>query len=325
MITTTRFGATARAARRTSLAVVDKLSYSPIARSALTVGMTAALSNPPLINRMRPVADWAITRTSAAVPGTRVERVAGPLRGDWVRAPGTAQGAGVVLVLHGSGYLICSARTHRGFASHLSRYSGMPALVIDYRLAPDHPFPAAEDDAMAAYRWLLAEGHPPHRVVVAGDSAGGHLAVAMALRARSEGLPAPAALALFAPLIDPAYRAAFADRRIRRQPLDPRVAARAVGLYVGGHDVDDPRLCLLNADLSGLPPTQLHYGTRELMRADAEAFAGRMIASGVRCDERVWPGLIHGYWLWPRDHGRTSLKTAGMFLRTAVAEAGTAS
>jgi monoterpene epsilon-lactone hydrolase len=325
MTTENRFRATARAARRTSLAVADTLTYSPIVRSALTVGMTAVLSHPLLINRMRVVADWAITRSTAVVPGTRVDKIAGPPSGDWVRAPGATDGAGVVLVLHGSGYLMCSARTHRGFASHLSRYSGMPALVIDYRLAPEHRFPAAEDDAMAAYRWLLAQGHAARRVVVAGDSAGGHLAVAVALRARREGLPAPAALALFAPLIDPAYRAARTDRRIRRQPLDPRVAARAVGLYVGGHDVEDPRLCLLNADLSGLPPTQLHYGTREVMRADAEAFAGRMAAAGARCDERIWPGLIHGYWLWPRDHGRTSLQTAGEFLRAAVTDADTAS
>lgn len=120
-------------------------------------------------------------------------------------------------------------------------------------------------------------------------------------------------------------RASVADWRSRCQPLDPHVAARAVALYVGDHDVDDPRLCLLNADLAGLPPTQLHYGTREVMRADAEQFAARMTASGGRCDERVWSGLMHGYWLWPSGQGRTSLKTAGLFLRTAVAEADTAS
>ncbi|MGH3596358.1 MAG: alpha/beta hydrolase fold domain-containing protein [Mycobacterium sp.] len=109
-----------------------------------------------------------------------------------------------------------------------------------------------------------------------------------------------------------------ASRSIHARP-------HAVALYVGGHDVDDPRLCLLNADLSVLPPTQLHYGTREVMRADAEAFAARMAASGGRCDERVWPRLMHGYWLWPRGGGRASLMAAGQFLRTAVDEADTAS
>ena len=247
------------------------------------------------------------------------------MSGEWVWAPEADDAAGVVLVLHGSGYLICSARTHRGFASHLSEYSGMPAFAIDYRLAPEHPFPAAEDDALAAYRWLLSQGHDPAKIVVAGDSAGGHLAVALALRLRSEGLPAPAALALFGPLIDPSYRACIADARTRRQPLDPRAAARAVALYVGDHDPADPRLCLLNAELSDLPPIQIHYGSREVMRADAEAFAALVVEAGGRCDEQMWPGLMHGYWLWPRDAGLTSLQVAGHFLRTSVAEANTAS
>jgi monoterpene epsilon-lactone hydrolase len=201
----------------------------------------------------------------------------------------------------------------------------MPTFAVDYRLAPEHPFPAAEDDAFAAYRWLLAQGHDPAKIVVAGDSAGGHLAVALALRLRSEGLPAPAAIALFGPLIDPSYRACIADPRVRRQPLDPRTAKRAVALYVGDHDAQDPRLCLLNADLSDLPPIQLHYGSREVMRADAEAFAAQVVESGGRCDEQMWPGLMHGYWLWPRDGGLTSLQVAGHFLRTAVAEANAAS
>jgi epsilon-lactone hydrolase len=266
-----------------------------------------------------------ISRTAPVVPGIRVKPVAAPVSGEWVWAREADDAAGVVLVLHGSGYLICSARTHRGFASHLSEYSGMPAFAIDYRLAPEHPFPAAEDDALAAYRWLLSQGHDPAKIVVAGDSAGGHLAVALALRLRSEGLPAPAALALFGPLIDPSYRLCIADARTRRQPLDPRAAARAVALYVGDHDPADPRLCLLNAELSDLPPIQIHYGSREVMRADAEAFAALVVEAGGRCDEHMWPGLMHGYWLWPRDGGLTSLQVAGHFLRTSVAEANTAS
>lgn len=313
--------------RRTSAATVDKLSYSPVARLTFTAMLNVLVSNRWLLNQVRPAADWAIARTSPAVPGVRVEPVPVPVSGEWVRAPAAEDGTGVVLVLHGSGYLICSSRTHRGFASYLSQYSSMPAFVIDYRLAPDHPFPAAEDDAMAAYRWLLAQGHDPQKVVVAGDSAGGHLAVALALRAKLEGLPSPAALALFAPLIDPAYEASIADPRTRRQPLDPRAAARAIALYVGDCDPADPRLCLLNADLFGLPPTQVHYGTREVMRADAEAFAARVAESGGCCDQRVWPGLMHGYWLWPRrrDGGLSSLVTAGAFLRATVYQSGTGS
>jgi epsilon-lactone hydrolase len=169
---------------------------------------------------------------------------------------------------------------------------------------------------------LPAAARPSPKLVIAGDSAGGHLSVGLVLRLKSEGLPAPAALALLGPLIDPAYRASIADTRTRRQPLDPRAAARAVALYVGDFDPADPRLCLLNADLVDLPPTQIHYGSREVMRADAEAFAELVRAAGGRCDERMWPGLMHGYWLWPRRHdgGLASLIAAGEFLRSAVTE-----
>jgi acetyl esterase/lipase len=285
--------------------------------------LNVLLSQRWLLAGLRPAADYAIARSSPAVAGARVEPGPARVRGEWVWSPGADADVGAVLVLHGSGYLICSSRTHRGFASHLSKYSGMPAFVIDYRLAPEHPFPAAEDDALAAYRWLLEQEHDPAKLVIAGDSAGGHLAVGLVLRLKSEGLPVPAALALFGPLIDPAYRASIADTRTRRQPLDPRAAARAVALYVGDFDPADPRLCLLNAELVDLPPTQIHYGSREVMRADAEAFAELVRAAGGRCDERMWSGLMHGYWLWPRRHDGSlaSLMAAGEFLRSAVTEA----
>ncbi|MGB8406780.1 MAG: alpha/beta hydrolase [Mycobacterium sp.] len=304
--------------------MADRFTYSPAARLVFTASAGALVRFPWLVSRIRPVGDWALARNSPVVSGTRIDVVSSPVPGEWVRAPGTVDGAGVVLVFHGSGYLFCSARTHRGFASHLSEHAGIPALVIDYRLAPEHPFPAAEDDAMAGYRWLLSQGYDPRKIVLAGDSAGGHLAVAVALRARNEGIPAPAALALFGPLIDPAYRASIGDARVRNQPFDPRLAARAIALYVAGHDVDDPRLCLLNADLSALPPIQMHYGTREVMRADAEQFAARVVAAGGHCDTRIWPELMHGYWIWPRDHhaAEVSLATAGKFLRAAVGEPG---
>ncbi|MDT5199542.1 MAG: epsilon-lactone hydrolase [Mycobacterium sp.] len=316
---------TAKVIRRRTITLVDRLTHVPASRLTLNIMLNVLVSQQWLFTGLRPAADYLITHTAPVVPGVRVKRVSRQVRGEWVWAPQADDAAGVVLVLHGSGYLICSSRTHRRFASHLSEYSGMPTFTVDYRLAPEYPFPAAEDDAFAAYRWLLAQGHDPAKIVVAGDSAGGHLAVALAVRLRSEGLPLPAALALFGPLIDPSYRACIADPRVRSQPLDPRTAKRAVALYVGNHDDQDPRLCLLNADLSNLPPIQIHFGSREVMRADAEAFAKQVVELGGRCDEQLWPGLMHGYWLWPRDGGLTSLQVAGHFLRTAIAEASNAS
>jgi monoterpene epsilon-lactone hydrolase len=314
----------AKVLRRRSITLVDRYTFVPVSRLAFNIMLNVLVSQQWLLTGLRPAADYLISRTAPVVPGVRVKPVSTPVRGEWVFAPEADDAAGVVLVLHGSGYLICSSRTHRGFASYLSEYSGMPTFAVDYRLAPEHPFPAAEDDVFAAYRWLLAQGHDPAKIVVAGDSAGGHLAVALTLRLRSEGLPLPAALALFGPLIDPSYRACIADPRVRSQPLDPRTAQRVVALYVGNHDDQDPRLNLLNADLSHLPPIQMHYGSREVMRADAEAFVKQVVELGGYCDEQIWPGLMHGYWLWPRDGGLTSLQVAGHFLRTTIAEANTA-
>ena len=308
-----------------SVPVIGRAASRRVSGAGFSALLGFAVANPSLLVRVRPSLDAMIARMSPVVPGTEVVPARLPLGGEWVRGPGVrvpVRGEGpVILVLHGSGYVACSARTHRGFASYLSTHSGILALTVNYRLAPESPFPAAEDDSFAAYRWLLDRGYDPAKIVIAGDSAGGHLAVAVALRAKREGVPGPAALSLFGPLIDPAFRASSADPRSRKQPLHPELAARALAIYVGGHDVDDPRLCLLNADLSELPPIDLHYGSRELMRADAEAFAAKVIAAGGHCDTRMWPGLMHGYWLRPLDErrGLTSLMTAGQFLGDAVA------
>ena len=135
--------ATAKGLRRGALAVVDRLSYVPISRLGFNMMLNVLVSQRWLLAALRPAADYVIARTAPVVPDIRVKLVAAPVSGEWVWAPEADDAAGVVLVLHGSGYLICSARTHRGFASHLSEYSGMPAFAIDYRLAPAHPFPAA--------------------------------------------------------------------------------------------------------------------------------------------------------------------------------------
>ncbi len=257
---------------------------------------------------------------SRPVLGTHIEPVRGSVDGEWVRAPGANDSTGVVLLLHGSGYIGCSPRTHRGFASQISRYSRLPVFVARYRLAPEHPFPAADDDAFAAYRWLLGQGFDAAKIAVVGDSAGGHLAIAMAVRARRERIPSPAALTLFGPLIDPSFKTSIADARTRYSPIDPTDARRFLALYVGRHDIDDPRLSLLDTAASGLPPIQLHYGTLEVMRAEAELFAARINEAGGYCQQCIWPNLIHGYWLFPHfvPEARESLRIAGRFTHNAL-------
>ncbi|MFD6197407.1 alpha/beta hydrolase [Mycobacteriaceae bacterium NPDC060252] len=252
--------------------------------------------------------------------GTAVRRIDGKVRGEWVSAPAAEDGAGVILLLHGSGYAICSPRTHRGFASYLSQYSGLPVFTAQYRRAPESVFPAAEDDVFAAYQWLLANGYRPEQITVAGDSAGGHLAITLTSRAVAEGVPPPAALALFGPLIDPSFTASFTDKRIMGNPFSPRGARRILALYVADHDIADPRLSVLNGDLGRLPPVQLHYGSLEVMRADNERFAAQVRSSGGTCVSYEWPGFVHGYWILPRllPEARRSIEIAARFLTSSV-------
>ncbi|MGL5441570.1 MAG: alpha/beta hydrolase, partial [[Mycobacterium] stephanolepidis] len=257
---------------------------------------------------------------SIPVRGTAVRRQDGPVRGEWVTAPAAEYGAGVILLCHGSGYAICSPRTHRGFASYLSQYSGLPVFTVQYRRAPESVFPAAEDDVFAAYRWLLSQGYRPDQITVAGDSAGGHLAITLSARAMAEGVSPPASLALFGPLIDPSFAASFTDTRITGNPFNLRGARRILALYVADHDIADARLSVLNGDLGNLPPVQLHYGSLEVMRADGEQFARQVRGSGGSCTAYEWPGFVHGYWIVPGllPEARRSVEIAARFLESSV-------
>lgn len=217
-----------------------------------------------------------------------------PLVGEWVRGSGRLRPDSVLLYLHGSGYICCSPRTHRGLVGKLSEMTGLPAFVVRYRLAPKHPFPAAADDAMAAYQWLLASGYPPERIVVAGDSAGGHLALGLAVALRRAGLPLPAAMALFSPLVDATFETAARRDAVRHDPLFTlALARRMVRLYGGRETTDDPRLTPLTCDLSGLPPLLLQAGGAEMLTADAEAIAELVRAAGGTVHLQIWPGQLH--------------------------------
>ncbi|WP_317451401.1 alpha/beta hydrolase [Gordonia jinghuaiqii] len=151
--------------------------------------------------------------------------------GEWVSAGVTASNR-VVLYLHGSAYAICSARSHRGLASRLSRETGLPAFVVDYRLAPEFPFPTAADDVERAYRWLLSQGFRPDDITVAGDSAGGHLALDLVLDNARRAIPQPGAVVLFSPLIDLTYTLASTREQLRPDPMHvfqalPRISPEA--------------------------------------------------------------------------------------------------
>ncbi len=220
------------------------------------------------------------------------------VRGEWVQGPGVHAGNdAVVLYVHGSGYAVCSARTHRGLVSRLSKMTGLPVFACDYRLAPRHRFPAPADDVRAAFDWLLERAYSPDRIVLAGDSAGGHLILDLVLELRRSLQPTPAALALFSPFVD--LTLTLADRRdavIRDPMISAAAARRLVGLYTRGLDPEDRRLALEFDDVTGFPPTLIQAGGAEMLRADAEYLADVL---GARCRLEVWPDQAHVFQALP--------------------------
>lgn len=191
-----------------------------------------------------------------------------------------------LLYLHGGAYLVGSPRTHRAAAAHLSHAAGTVGYVVDYRLAPEHPYPAAVDDALAAYRALLATGV---RVVVAGDSAGGGLALALALRLRALGLPQPAAIGLVSPWVDLGLDGL--DETVD-DPLLSRGWLELGATSYAGPEVAHPEVSPLRADLSGLPRLVVQWASDELFRADAERFVAAARAAGVEVEAE----RLEGHW-----------------------------
>ncbi|WP_037627725.1 alpha/beta hydrolase [Streptomyces aureus] len=208
--------------------------------------------------------------------------------------PPTASGPGRLLYLHGGGYVIGSPDTHAGLVGELARRAGLRALSVDYRLAPEHPFPAAVDDGLAAYRELLATGTDPRDVVVAGDSAGGGLSIAMLLAAREAGLPQPAAVVLFSPWVDLTLAGASMRSKEDADPIFTEADIRAYAdLYVGTGDRAHPLASPLFGDLAGLPPLFVQVGANEVLLDDSVRLAGRAGADDVEVTLEVLPGLPH--------------------------------
>jgi epsilon-lactone hydrolase len=205
---------------------------------------------------------------------------------------------GTLLYLHGGGYALGSARGYRGFVAHLAAASGMTAVIPEYSRSPEHPYPAALDEAAAVFEALVAD---PARgpVVVAGDSAGGGLALALAMRARDTGRPSPAALGLICPWLDLAADVA-GSRADRRDPLIvPAMLGGWARAYTGDGEVTDPLISPTGGDLGGLPPILVQTAADDPIAADAEALHRRIIATADAgaFDHRVWPDRWHCFHL----------------------------
>jgi acetyl esterase/lipase len=240
---------------------------------------------------------------------------------EWVSAP-DAEAGRAVLYLHGGGYVIGSINTHRSLAARLARASRARVLVIDYRLAPEHPHPVAVDDSVTAYRWMLAQGLKPARIVVAGDSAGGGLTVATLVAIRDAKVPLPAAGACLSPWVD---LEGVGESMTTKADVDPIVQKagllRMAEAYLAGKDPRTPLAAPLYADLSGLPPLLIQVGTAETLLDDASRLAERARKAGVTVSYEPWEDMIHVWHLFAPmlDEGQQAIDRIGEFVRKQAA------
>lgn len=205
-------------------------------------------------------------------------------------------GSRALLYLHGGGYCIGSPATHRTLAAHVARAAQAVAYVPAYRLAPEYPHPAAVNDALASYRYVLAQGYDARQVIVAGDSAGGGLALALALAVRDAGIPAPAALLLISPWTDLTLSGDTARTHARRDPmLSPDIGQLWSRLYLGTHAANEPLCSPLFANLAGLPPMLIQVGSEEILLADSTRLARAALAAGVAVELHEYPRMWHEF------------------------------
>lgn len=245
---------------------------------------------------------------------------AGGVPGEWVTAPG-ARADRVLLYLHGGGYVAGSPASHRAMTAAISRAARVRVLAIDYRLAPEHPFPAALDDAVAAYAWLLEQGYRARSMAIGGDSAGGGLTAATLVRLRDEGRPLPAAGFMFSPWADLAGTGESVKSRARLDPMIVGDLALFGKFYVGpGGDPCHPLISPIHADLRGLPPLLIQVGTHEVLHDDAVRLAERVRAAQGRVELDVWDGMIHVFQAFPSflPEARRAIGRIGEFLRAEL-------
>jgi acetyl esterase/lipase len=255
-------------------------------------------------------------------PDARCEKVdAGGVAAEWIMAPGCDPGR-AVLYLHGGGYAIGSIDTHRRLAYDISAASAAAILAIDYRLAPEHPFPAALDDATTAWRWLAQQGFPADRLAIAGDSAGGGLTIATLVNLRDRKLGLPACAVAISPWVDLEGRG---DSITARAAQDPMVQKDGLlwmaGMYLDGRTPKTPLAAPLHADLKGLPPILVQAGTAETLLDDATRIAEKLHGAGNDVRLSIWPNMLHVFPLFAPvlSEGRDGCVEIGTFIRNRLA------
>ena len=242
---------------------------------------------------------------------------AGGVSAEWISTPGVAEDR-VVMYLHGGGYMIGSMRTHRSPLSYLSRVSDARVLGLNYRLAPEHPFPAAVEDSVAAYRWLLAEGVSPRRIAIGGDSCGGGLTIATLVALKYFGDPIPAAGISHSGWTDLAHTGDTFETKAEEDPLiDKEMLEGMAAAYLGDRSRTTPLASPYYADLQGLPPLLVQVGTAEVLLDDSLRLADRAKEAGVDVTLEVWDDMPHVWQAFASflPEAREALDHCGQFVQ----------
>ena len=242
---------------------------------------------------------------------------------EWVIAP-NADRDRVLLYLHGGAYIMGSLNSHRDLAAKLSRAAAISVLVIDYRLAPEHPFPAALEDALTTYRWLLANGFDSQQIVIGGDSAGGGLTLSTLLSLRDAGDPLPAGAALLSPWTDLAGTGESMETRRDVDPwLSPDSSRVVPALYIGSLDRKNPIVSPVYADLTGLPPMLVHVGNDEILLDDSVRLVENGRAAQVDMQLKIWDDMWHVFQSFQIPEAKQAIDEIGQYVNQLLSKVNT--
>jgi monoterpene epsilon-lactone hydrolase len=271
----------------------------------------------PTIEQMRAGMERVAERVASDINCQPID--AGGVKAEWIIPPNAAPDR-VILYFHGGGYVMGSINTHRAMVARIARASQARALALDYRLAPEHPFPAAVEDATAGYRWLLAQGYQPNKIAIAGDSAGGGLVLATLIALRDSTIPLPACAIPISPWTDMEGTGASMKTNAGK---DPMVAASGNGglfsmakAYVGNADPKNPLASPLHANYQGLPPLLIQVGATETLLDDSTRVAEKARAAGVQVDLEVWDDMIHVWHVFAKllPEGQQAIDRIGQYV-----------
>ncbi len=248
------------------------------------------------------------------------DEVADTIPCEWI-IPSDAPSDAVLLYFHGGGGVLGLYNSSRKIIGHISAASKLKTLMVDYRLAPEHPFPAGLEDCVAAYRWLLTQGYDSKKIVLIGDSMGGYLVISALLYFRENKLPLPAAAVGISPVTDPTYSGESVKQNAKKDALlSPKFLKAVTAMYVGSHPLKDPILSPLIADLAGLPPMLIQAGEDEILLDDAKRFKERSLQYQANVTLEIWPEMWHDWHVCAPElkESMQAIERIGEFVRDAV-------